>query len=444
MAGVRRRAYPTAALLGELVPRGIDLAVSASVLVLLSPALLVRALWSRRQEGCILAGNTLVGRYQAPFRRVSFAGTGALRDLAVWLNVLRGDMAIVGPRPLTADEAATVPVGDLARFTVRPGLISPFRIRSRVGIAHQSESALDRELVYSQTIGGDVGLAARSVVSGVLGGGGRPREMPLILNFFGVPVVNTTMSEAVDWVVSKAAGRDPALLAFVNPDCLNIAWENADYRNLLRRADRVLPDGIGIHVGCRMLGQALRANVNGTDMFPLLCEAAARARLPLYLLGARPGIAQAAADNMAKRYPNLKIAGTRDGYFQPGEESAVIDAINSSGARILLVAFGAPRQELWLGRWRERLVPPVAMGVGGLFDFYSGRIPRAPVWMREMGLEWVFRLMQEPGRMWRRYVVGNPLFLLRVRRQAKDPDKFALPAGVERRAPVLPVDARNA
>jgi N-acetylglucosaminyldiphosphoundecaprenol N-acetyl-beta-D-mannosaminyltransferase len=445
LAGVRRRAYPTFALLGEIVPRAIDIAVSAAVLVLLSPVLLMRSLWSRRQVGSVLVGSPLIGRYQAPFRRVSFAGTGRFRDLAVWLNIFRGDMAIVGPRALTAEEAAEVPVADLARFMARPGLISPFRIRSRIGIAHQSESALDRDLVYSQTVKGDLGLAARSVVTGVLGGGATPRQMPPILNFFGVPVVNTTMTEAVDWVISKAAADERTLMAFVNPDCLNIAWENADYRNLLRRADRVLPDGIGIHVGCRMLGQALQANVNGTDMFPLVCEAAARARLPIYLLGARPGIARAAADNMVKRYPDLKIAGARDGYFRPGEESAVVEAINTSGARILLTAFGAPRQELWLGRWRDTLDPPVAMGVGGLFDFYSGRIPRAPVWMREMGLEWVFRLMQEPGRMWRRYVIGNPLFLLRVRRQAKNPEKFALPAGMERLlAPVLATESQNA
>jgi N-acetylglucosaminyldiphosphoundecaprenol N-acetyl-beta-D-mannosaminyltransferase len=444
LAGVRRRTYPTFALLGELLPRTVDIAVSATLLVLLSPLLLIRALWSRRQEGSVLVGDTLIGRHQAPFRRVSFAGTGPLRGLAMWLNVFRGDMAIVGPRPLTAAEAAAVPVADLVRFRVRPGLISPFRVRSRVGIAHQSETALDREHVYGQSVRGDLGLAARSVVSGVLGGDGSAKETPPILNFFGVPVVNTTMTEAVDWVVTKAAGRDPALMAFVNPDCLNVAWGNADYRDLLRRADRVLPDGIGIHIGCRMLGQTLRANVNGTDMFPLLCEAAARERLPIYLLGARPGIAQAAADNMVRRYPGLTIAGARDGYFQLEEEPGVVDAINRSGARILLTAFGAPRQELWLGRWRERLEPPIAVGVGGLFDFYSGRIPRAPVWMREIGLEWVYRLMQEPGRMWRRYVIGNPLFLLRVRRQAKNPGEFPLPEGVERLAPDLPVESRSA
>ena len=442
LAGLRRRSYPVFALLGAFLPRALDMSASAGLLVLLSPLLLARALWSRHQTGAVLARVTLVGRFQVPFQRVSFAGSGRFRGLAVWLNVLRGDMAIVGPRPLPAQEAAAVPVEDLVRFVVRPGLISPFGVRSRIGLAHDRESAMDRDLVYAQTMTGDLGLAARSVVSGVLGGGGTPREMPPVINFFGIPVLNTTMTEAVDWVVASALGKKNKLMAFVNPDCLNIAWKDASYRTVLLAADRVLPDGIGVHLGCRMLGLALRANVNGTDMFPILCEAAARERLPIYLLGARPGVAQAAAANMVKRHPDLKIAGTRDGYFLPAEDESVVDAINASGARILLVAFGVPRQELWLSRWRDRLAPPVSMGVGGLLDFYSGRIPRAPVWVREMGLEWVYRLLQEPGRMWMRYVIGNPLFLLRVRQQAKHPERFALPdEGGVRRASSLPADS---
>jgi N-acetylglucosaminyldiphosphoundecaprenol N-acetyl-beta-D-mannosaminyltransferase len=305
-------------------------------------------------------------------------------------------------------------------------------VRRRIGIAHGRESALDRDFVYRQSVKGDLGLAARSLVTGVLGGGAAQAEVPPVLNFFGIPVVNTTMAEAVDWILGACApqdGSDPACLrlAFVNPDCLNLAWGNPDYREALRQAERVLPDGIGIHIGCRMLGQGLRENVNGTDMFPLLCEAAAEAGRSLYLVGARPGIAAAAAEAMQMRYPSLRVAGVRDGYFAPEEESAVVESINSSGADLLLVAFGAPRQDLWIARHRQALKPRVAMGVGGLFDFYSGRIPRAPVWMRELGLEWLYRLMQEPGRMWRRYVIGNPLFLYRVWRQAADPDRFPLP-----------------
>ncbi|WP_295447322.1 WecB/TagA/CpsF family glycosyltransferase [uncultured Thiodictyon sp.] len=442
LSGVRRRSHPMLAVLGNVLPRALDIAASATLLVLLSPLLLARAGWSRHQAGAVLTCVPLIGRFQTPFKRLSFAGTGRFRELAVWLNVLRGDMAIVGPRPLRAQEAATVPVEDLVRFIVRPGLISPFGIRSRIGLAHERESALDREQVYGQTLKGDLGLAARSVVSSALGGGGAPRAMPPVINFFGIPVVNTTMNEAVDWVIANAKETTPKLMAFVNPDCLNIAWKDANYRTVLLAADRVLPDGIGIHLGCRMLDLALQANVNGTDMFPILCEAAARERLPIYLLGARPGVAQAAADNMVGRYPALRIVGARDGFFLPAEEASVLDAINASGARILLAAFGVPRQELLLHRWRDRLATPVCMGVGGLFDFYSGRIPRAPVWMREIGLEWLYRLMQEPGRMWRRYVIGNPLFLLRVRQQAQHPERFTLPdADGERRVPPLPADS---
>lgn len=155
-------------------------------------------------------------------------------------------------------------------------------------------------------------------------------------------------------------------------------------------------------------------NINGTDFFPRLCERAANTGLKLYLLGGLPGVAALAAQAMQKRYPKLIIAGTRDGYFDHTQESDVINSINLSGADILLVGMGAPKQELWLARHRGQLQPSVCMGVGGLFDFYSGRIPRAPVWMREIGMEWAWRIAQEPGRMWRRYIVGNPLFLYRV------------------------------
>ena len=131
------------------------------------------------------------------------------------------------------------------------------------------------------------------------------------------------------------------------------------------------------------------------------------------------GAAEQVAENMRRRHPALIVAGVQHGYFDAAEEAAIIERINGSGARILLVAFGVPRQELWLAQHRERLRPPVRMGVGGLFDFYSGRIPRAPLWLREIGLEWAWRLAQEPGRMWRRYLIGNPLFLYRVWLQAR-------------------------
>lgn len=425
-AALRRRLAPVSNRASEALARGLDLLVSLTLLLLLSPLLMARALLSWHQAGRVLNGQTRVGRFQVPFRQWSFAGEGRWRGLAVWLNVLTGEMALVGPRPLPPEEAATIPAQDLVRFSVRPGLVSAFGVRSRVGIAHERESAMDREQVYQQGLRGDVGLATRAVLAGVLGGQ-RPREIPPRLNLFGIELTNTTMAEAVDWILGQAAEDGKVQVAFVNPDCLNIAWRDTDYRQVLLNAERVLPDGIGIHLGGRILGQALRANVNGTDLFPLLCAGAAECALPIYLLGARPGIAAAAAAAMCQRVPELRVAGTRDGYFSAAEEPQIIADINRSGARILLVAFGVPRQDLWISRWRAHLDPAVCMGVGGLFDFYSGRIPRAPIWMRELGLEWVYRLLQEPGRMWRRYVIGNPLFLFRVWRQSRQPHRLTLP-----------------
>lgn len=433
-----QRLWPVAHLFADVLSRALDLVIAMLVLLLLSPLLLGRELLSWLQTRQLFETEERIGRLRRPFHLLSFAGHGPLRGLAAWINVLRGDLAVVGPRPLTPSEALTVPVPDQVRFLVRPGLISVFGVRSRVGIAHLHESALDREFVYGQTMKGDLGLAARSIVTAVLGSDkGANQPSPAVLNFFGVPIVNTTMAEALSWMVTAAdAAREQgscAQMAFVNPDCLNLAWRNAQYRQVLCDADRVLPDGIGLHIGCRMRGQALRENINGTDLFPLLCEAIAGTGRSLFLLGARPGVAEAAAGQMQRRFADLEIAGTRDGYFDAAEEPAVIEAINASGADMLLVAMGAPRQDLWIASNRSRLRVGIAFGVGGLLDFYSGRIPRAPIWLRELGLEWGYRLLQEPGRMWRRYVIGNPVFLWRVWLQARDPERFPLPDSVRGR-----------
>lgn len=154
--------------------------------------------------------------------------------------------------------------------------------------------------------------------------------------------------------------------------------------------------------------------MNGTDLLPHLCRAIAASGDSLFLLGARPGVAEDAARNLAAQAPGLRIAGTCDGYFSPAAEEEVIARINSSGAGVLVVAMGASRQELWLERNHGRLTPPVRLGVGGCLDFHAHRVSRAPQWLREMRMEWIWRLLQEPGRMWRRYLIGNGVFLLRL------------------------------
>jgi len=166
-----------------------------------------------------------------------------------------------------------------------------------------------------------------------------------------------------------------------------------------------------------VFNQNIRENINGTDMLPYLCEAAEEAGLSMYLLGGRPGVPEGAAAWMAAHYPQLRVAGVRDGYFSEQDQADVIREIKATGADILLVALGAPRQDKWIAKYGEELEVGVAIGVGGLLDFYSGRIQRAPVWVRELGMEWFYRFSQEPRRMWRRYFVGNAVFLFRVARE---------------------------
>lgn len=240
--------------------------------------------------------------------------------------------------------------------------------------------------------------------------------MPHRIELLDVPVNTPTLEEAVDAIVEAARGESLSQFAFVNADCLNLAWTQSDYRKLLQKVPWVLPDGSGVRYAGRALGTPVRDNVNGTDLYPLLCERARAEGLPLYFLGGRPGVSARVVERSRKRYPGLPVAGHEHGFFGPDEEDAVVNRIRASGARILLVALGAPRQDLWIDANRDALGVGAALGVGGLFDFVSRGIPRAPLWLRQLGFEWVYRLYQEPLRLLHRYLVGNPRFLWRVLR----------------------------
>lgn len=236
---------------------------------------------------------------------------------------------------------------------------------------------------------------------------------PERFELFGVAIDNLTMEEAVREVVLGAMGSERRRYAFVNADCLNHASRNMAYARVLSRQNRVFADGSGVALAARLNGVRVRGNVNGTDMFPLLCAEAANLGLRIFLLGGADGVAQQAADNMVKACPGLNICGVRHGYFDAADTDEVISTINAQNPDIVLVGLGAPRQEMWIETFGGRLNANVLIGVGGLYDYYSGRIPRAPVWIRKAGCEWIWRLAQEPRRLFGRYVIGNPLFVCR-------------------------------
>lgn len=229
-----------------------------------------------------------------------------------------------------------------------------------------------------------------------------------------VDLVDAT-SEATIKHLLQPGGRT---VFFYNAHCANTRASHSDYATALAHADQILPDGIGIELAARMQGDGLTENLNGTDLLPPLLTAAAEQGKSVFLFGGRPGTAEMAAKHLGSIIPGLRVAGTLDGYSGASDAECAIDTINASGADILLVAMGVPRQELWLDRFGHRVFPKLKVAVGGLFDFWAGNVKRAPLWVRKVKGEWIWRLAMEPGRLAQRYILGNFAFMWRAARHA--------------------------
>lgn len=198
----------------------------------------------------------------------------------------------------------------------------------------------------------------------------------------------------------------------VNPEFVIEARRNTAFRQYINQAAIVVADGMGVVWATRYLRLPAPERVTGTDMLPELARLCAQNGYRLYLLGAAPGVAEIAAERLQALAPGLQIAGTYAGSPDPGEEEGIIERIRSAQADVLCVAYGAPAQELWIGRNLARLPVAVAMGIGGAFDFLAGRQVRAPRFMQRTGLEWLYRLYREPWR-WRR-MLALPKFAILV------------------------------
>jgi N-acetylglucosaminyldiphosphoundecaprenol N-acetyl-beta-D-mannosaminyltransferase len=250
-----------------------------------------------------------------------------------------------------------------------------------------------------------------------------PRQRDCV-NSLGIPVDNLSLRQAIDRIINMAKNRDgnTNLVSTLNVDFLvnSLGWaftrpRHPELLNVLRNSALVTADGFPILWLSKIAGTPLRQRVTGSDMTPELARRAARENLSLFLLGGGEGAAAAAAKSLQANNPGLKIAGTSAPFIHtqgPGladcaaDDREVLHNINNSGADILLVGLGNPKQELWFNRNRHKLRVPVAIGIGGTFEFITGTVKRAPVWMQKMNLEWAYRISQDPGRLWSRYTKG--------------------------------------
>ncbi len=220
----------------------------------------------------------------------------------------------------------------------------------------------------------------------------------------GVKIHDVTMDETVAYIARWIREGTPHQIATVNPEFLMRARRDRAFRAALNEAALCAPDGIGVLWAARRHGVRLRERVAGSDLVPHLSAIAAQRGWRIFYLGAAPGVAERAAAKLAARHPDLQVAGCYAGSPAPAEEDRIVRLVRESQSDILFVAYGAPKQDLWLARNLGRTGAAIGIGVGGAFDFLVGKSRRAPCWVQRIGLEWAYRLAREPWR-WRRQLV---------------------------------------
>ena len=229
----------------------------------------------------------------------------------------------------------------------------------------------------------------------------RPGELPHAI--LGIPVHAVGMAQAVQHILSRAAKRQSAMVCVANVHMLMEAYDCPAFRNVLADATLVVPDGMPLVWALRRQGRMGQERVAGPDLVPCLCKAAASAGLSVGLLGGRPEVRERAACELERRFPKIRVPLSVSPPFRQlttAEDDELVEAINASGVGILLVALGCPKQERWMHEHIGR-IHAVMVGVGAAIDFIGGAVPRAPVWMQRLGLEWLHRLASEPGRLCR-------------------------------------------
>lgn len=233
----------------------------------------------------------------------------------------------------------------------------------------------------------------------------------------GVKIDTFSLEQFLSALEERIASRQRTIISYVNVHAMNISYSRSWFQDFLNKSDLTFCDGVGIKLAARMTGQRLNHRFTPPDFMETICNDAVRSGWRIFFLGAKEGVAQRAATILAKKYPGLQIR-THHGYFEKNVESpenrSVVDRINKFHPDILVLGFGMPLQEKWIIENITSLNSTIFFPAGALFDYLSGEILRAPRWMTDNGLEWLGRLFVEPRRLWKRYVIGNPLFFWRI------------------------------
>ena len=230
------------------------------------------------------------------------------------------------------------------------------------------------------------------------------------IEMMGCQIDNLSMEETLGRVEQFIASGQPHQHVVVNVDKLVKASRDAELRQIINDCALINVDGMPVVWASRLLGKPLKARVEGVDLFEALMQRASAKNWRVFLLGAREEVVSGVKSIYEKKYPGLVVAGYRNGYWKADEEAAVVEQVKAAQADLLFVAISSPKKEQFLGQYQAEMKIPFAMGVGGTFDVAVGRVKRAPLWMQNNGLEWFYRFLQEPRRMFKRYFVDDMAF----------------------------------
>ena len=231
------------------------------------------------------------------------------------------------------------------------------------------------------------------------------------IKFLNIEVDNLTMSESIEAVDKIIKNRKPSYVVTPNVDHIVKLEKDKEFQEVYKNADLILTDGMPLIWISKLKGNPIKEKVSGSDFFPKVCELASNKGYSVFLLGAAEGIAAKAAENLKEKYKNLNIVGTYSPSYgfenKIGEIDKIINMINECKPDILAVGLGAPKQEKFLYKYKDRLNVPISLAIGASIDFEAGNINRAPKWMQRSGLEWLYRLCKEPDRMFKRYLIDD-------------------------------------
>lgn len=234
------------------------------------------------------------------------------------------------------------------------------------------------------------------------------------INILGCPIDNLTLKETIALIDKMIQSRESHQHVVINAAKLLELRRNSRLKEIISSCDIINVDSMPIVWASRILGRPLKERITGTDLMEYLIEHSAKNGYRVYFLGAKEEVIKKVVAAYKTIYLNLQIAGYRNGYWNYGEEDEVANAIHKASPDILFVAFGSPKKEFFIKKYLDTMRVPFTMGVGGSFDVVAGLTRRAPKWMQRIGLEWFWRFIQEPGRLWKRYLIGNTVFVLLV------------------------------